>query len=327
MDANSDTAEHLKSARAAEEAESFRERSRVKLRELEDIRLNKLKSLEFRKKLAVPIGFVLTPILGFIDYWLILWQSGSDDTAAGVSIAGLAGLWGWVSQPKRQYARAYKKEILPEVANLIGDLEYKVDGKIPMEDMKPSKIIPGHTSYGTEDLFFGQHNGANIQFSEINLRKKSGKSTVTVFKGLCILLSYESEKFAGHTILTKDKGAIGGWFQNTFGSLEHADLVDPEFEDLFDVFTNDQVEARYLIDPVIIERLKALYEEYDGSKLMAAFYQNRFLILIASNTNHFEPADIRTSALNEDGIVSMKQEVREILSIVDQLALYDRHSR
>ena len=327
MDDISNLSDHLQAARAAEEAVSFRERSRAKLRELEDVRLSKLRTLEWRKKLAVPIGFVLTPILGFIDYWLLIWQSGNDDAAAGLSVAGIAGLWGWVTQPKRQYAKAYKTEVLPEIAALIGDLEYQVDGKIPMEDMKPSKIIPGYTSYATEDLFFGQHNGADIQFSEITLKKKSGKSTVTVFNGLCVLLSYERDKFAGHTILTKDKGAIGGWFHNKFGSLEHADLVDPEFEDLFDVFTNDQVEARYLIDPVIIERLKALYEEYNGNKLMAAFFQNKFLILIASNTNHFEPADIHTSALDEDSIVSMKQEVRQILSIVDQLALYDRHSR
>ena len=310
-----------------EDEDSFLARSRSKLAELEDIRIKKLRTLEWRKKLAVPIGFVLTPILGFIDYWLILWQSGSDNTAAGVSLAGLAGLWGWVSQPKRQYAKAYKKEILPELASLIGNLEYQVDGKIPMDDLRPSKIVPGHTSYGAEDLFFGQHNGTDIQFSEINLRKKSGKSTVTVFKGLCILLSYEVDKFSGHTILTKDKGAIGSWFQDKFGSLEHADLVDPEFEDLFDVYTNDQVEARYLIDPVVVERLKALYDEYDGNKLMAAFYGNKFLILVASKTNHFEPADIRTSALDEGSIASMQQEIQEILTIVDQLALYDRHSK
>lgn len=327
MDAQSDTSGHMQIEQTDGDSDVFRERSRSKLRELEDIRINKLRTLEWRKKLAVPIGFVMTPILGFIDYWLILWQSGSDDTAAGVSIAGLAGLWGWVSQPKRQYAKAYKKEILPEVARLIGDLEYSVDGKIPMDDLKPSKIVPGHTSYRAEDLFFGEHNGTDIQFSEINLRKKSGKSTVTVFNGLCILLSYDTDKFAGHTILTKDKGMIGGWFSDKFGSLEHADLVDPEFEDLFDVYTNDQVEARYLIDPVVVERLKSIYEEYDGNKLMAAFFENKFLILIASATNHFEPADIRTSALDENSIASMQREVKEILSIVDQLALYERHSK
>ena len=58
------------SAISAEELDAFRERSRAKLRELEDIRLRKLDTLEWRKKLAVPVGFVLTPILGFIDYWL-----------------------------------------------------------------------------------------------------------------------------------------------------------------------------------------------------------------------------------------------------------------
>ncbi|MEO1661494.1 MAG: DUF3137 domain-containing protein [Pseudomonadota bacterium] len=304
----------------------FLDKCRPRLEKLEQIRLEKLKTLESRKKLAVPIGVVMTPFLGFIDYWLILFQSGNDDTAAGVSIAGLAMLWGWVTQPKRQYARAYKTKILPEIARLFGDFRYAPKGKIRMQVLKPSKIVPQHQSYSSEDYFEGEYKSVGIHFSEIKLTKKSGRSTVTVFQGLAVLLTHGTRKFHGHTILTKDQGKIGEWFKSRFSNLDRADLVDPEFERLFDVYTNDQVEARFLIDPLIVENLKTLHDEYSGTDMMAAFYQGHFLILIGSHKNHFEPSNIHVQATNEESLLSMHREISQILSIVDRLSLYDRRA-
>lgn len=311
-------------SRDAQTDASFLERCRPKLQELETVRLAKLKIYELRKKIAAPIAVVITPILGYIDWLLLLWQRSSDDSAAGVSVVGLGLLWGWVTSPKRQYAKAYKKDILPDIARLFGDFSYDVKGKIPMETMKPSKIIPNHTSYNSEDLFTGNYKSVDIQFSEIHLKRKQGKNShKTVFKGLAVLLTQGTKRFHGHTILTRDQGKIGGWFKKATSKFTRADLVDPEFEKLFDVFTTDQVEARYLIDPRIVENLKTLYSEYSGNNMLAAFYDDHFLILIGSKVNHFEPADIKIPATDEDTLLAMRHEIEGILSIVDRLSLYD----
>ena len=59
--------------------EAFLNKCRPRLVELETVRLAKLKVFQFRKKLAFPVGAILTPLLGFIDYWLILLQRGNDE--------------------------------------------------------------------------------------------------------------------------------------------------------------------------------------------------------------------------------------------------------
>jgi len=307
--------------------ELFLSQLRPKLKILEDIRLSKLITLGWRKKIAVPIAAVMTPVLGFIDYWLFLLQRGNDDMAIGVSAIGLALLWGWVTKPKRDYAKVYKRKILPDIAGLFGQFTYDMKGKIPMEAMKPSKIVPVHSGYKSEDLFSGDYRGVGINFSEINLTKRQGKRTVTVLNGLAILLTHGTRKFYGHTVLTKDQSKIGKWFKKQTTGLKRANMVDLKFERLFDVYTNDQTEARYLIDPVIIENLKALYQEYSGNKMLAAFYDDHVLILIESHKNHFEPADINISATNEKELLSMKHEIGQILSIVDRLSLYDPRKR
>jgi len=311
---------------AADGSAVFLDQCRPKLEQLEDVRLEKLSVFKRRKTLAMPLVAVLTPLFGFIDYWLLALQRSSDDGFAGLTIVVLGGLWAWITSPKRQYARTYKNDILPEIAGLFGNFTYDVKGKIPMTAMKPSKIVPNHTSYSSEDFFSGEYKKVGINFSEIKLTKKSGKTTKTVFKGLAILLTHGTKKFHGHTILTKDQGKIGGWFKKQISKLERANLVDPEFEKLFDVFTSDQVEARYLIDPRIVENLKALYKEYNGTQMMAAFYEDHFLLLIGSKANHFEPPSIETPATNADGLLAMRREIAQIMSIIDKLSLYDRRA-
>ena len=299
----------------------FIARCRPKLAALEAIRVQKFKTFKGRKKLALPIGGVLTPVFGYVDYWLMMLQRGNEDSAFGITAILLGALWFWVSSPKRQYAKAYKNEILPEIAQLFGNFTYDLKGKIPMKAMKPSGIVPSHNNYGSEDHFMGLYKGVSIDVSEIKLTKKSGKRTVTVFKGLAVLLSGGTRPFYGHTIITKDKTPLGAWAKSKISGLKRANLVDLEFERMFDVFTTDQTEARYLIDPVIMENLKTLQGDYDGNSLTASFYDDHVLILIASKTNHFEPAKIEIPATNETELLAMQDEFAQILSIVDQLSL------
>ncbi len=297
------------------------------LEKLEDIRLEKLDIFKFRQKIGVPAAAVATPVCGYIDYWLLALQGGNDNGIAGLTVIVMGALYWWVTQPRREYRDAYKTEILPRLAQLFGDFTYSLTNKIDMVKMMGSKIVPHHDRYKSEDYFVGTYKGVDIEFSEIDLeeRRRSGKKTryISVFKGLAVMLTIKNKRFYGHTLIEQDKGKISEWFRERRSSLERAEMVDPEFEQLFDAYTNDQVEARYLIDPVMIENLKGLYQEYEGEKLGAAFYNDRMLILVSSKTNHFEPANIYTPATDPASIIKMKHEIHQILSIIDKLSLYD----
>jgi len=312
--------------RLAEEKD-FLDNAKDKLAKLEIIRRKKFKIFSRRKKLAVPAAVVLTPVLVFADYWLLMLQRSSDDSAAGLTFAFLGGLYWWVTQPRRDYAKAYKRKILPSLAKLFGNFTYNVDGRVPMHAMRPSKIVPRHDKYESEDFFAGEYKGVGIKFSEVNLKQKQRSKNktryVTVFKGLAILLDMKSKRFLGHTILDYNKGKISEWFKERSLDLKRANLVDPVFEGRFDAYTNDQVEARYLIDPTMMERLNGMYEEYDGNKMAAAFYDSKMLILISSKHNYFEPARLEIPATDPRSILSMKKEIGEILSIVERLEIYD----
>ena len=305
----------------------FLEQSKKHLEKLEVYRKEKFKIYKWRKRIAIPTAVILTPITGSIDYWLLWLQSSNDDSAAGLTIAMIGGLYWWVTQPKRQYVDAYKKKMLPKIAKLFGNFTYDLNGKIDVAKMLPSKILPKHDRYESEDCFVGKYKGVDMEFCEVDFkeRRRSKNRTyyVTIFKGLAILLDMKTKKFYGHTMLDKNRGKISEWFKEKSHKLKRANLVDPEFEKIFDVYTNDQVEARYLIDPVMMERLKGLQEEYDGESMTAAFYDSKMLVLIQSKHNYFEPADLEIPATDPRSVLSMKKEIGEILALIDRLNLYD----
>lgn len=315
---NSPTPQKVAPARLSQA--EFISRCRPKLAALEAVRVTKFAAFQRLKKIAMLLTVVLTPLFIVFDYLLLM--NGAIGLTTFLIFPVLGVLWFRVFMLKFKYAIAYKNEVLPEIAQLFGDFTYDMKGKIEMKTMKPSGIVPGHNKYLSQDHFIGNYKGVSIDVSGINLRKeKSNKSKVTVFKGLAILLSGGTRPFTGHTIITKDKTKLGAWTKSKITGLKRANLVDLEFEGLFDVFTTDQTEARYLIDPVIMENLKTLQDDYNGDSLTASFYDDHVLILIASDTNHFEPAKIDIPATNETELLAMQSEFEKILSIVDQLAL------
>lgn len=311
-----------------EETFGFFEKIKPQLEGLETFRKKKLASFEYRKKIGVPIGVVLTPPCAWIDWMLLMWQRGSDDSGAGVTFLMLGGLYAWVTKPKRDYAKEYKVQVLPKVAKLIGNMNYTLDGHVDIDRLKESKIVPSHDRFQTEDHFVGKYKGVEIDICEIDFqqrrRNKNRTYYASVFKGLQISITLPEKKFFGHTVLQENKSGVLEWFKEKSSGLQKANLVDPEFEKVFDCYTNDQVEARYIIDPAMIETLKALHLEYNGETLLASYYDERyFLALIKSKHDYFEPASIYVPAVRPETIQDMRNEIEQVLKIVDKLELYD----
>jgi hypothetical protein len=68
-------------------------------------------------------------------------------------------------------------------------------------------------------------------------------------------------------------------------------MVDPRFEDAFDVYGTDQVEARYLVHPAYCERLIELEQEFEGDRLAALFLGGDLIVTLQTG-NMFESATL-----------------------------------
>lgn len=196
-----------------------------------------------------------------------------------------------------------------------------------VDDFDALHLVPDHDRRETEDGIRGCQRGVDLDIVEARLvRRGHGKddSDSTVFQGLLAKLSFH-KTFSGRTILSRDAGVfnlIKGW--TTPG--ERVRLEDPLFERAFQVFSTDQIEARYLLTPGLMERLVKLSDRY-GGRVQLAFDRDTLLIAIDDREDRFEIGSIlRPSLARPARVFSMADEIEAVLGLIDQLGM-DRQTR
>ena len=91
------------------------------------------------------------------------------------------------------------------------------------------------------------------------------KNSRVVFNGLLAELAFPGQS-SGTTIVAKDGGLLGNavrTFVQTSG-LERVRLEDPDFESRYQVYSSDQISARALLTPAVMQRLMQLERHTQG---------------------------------------------------------------
>ncbi|MBX9727178.1 MAG: DUF3137 domain-containing protein [Rickettsiales bacterium] len=218
------------------------------------------------------------------------------------------------------YHREVKQQIFPTVFAHFGDFTYTPDARFSMDDWQPTGIFPTITSANFEDKVSGHYRDVPLEIVEAKLTKGSGKSERTFFKGLIVTLALP-KRFTGTTVIHRDKGKVG----NLLGTRKFnpVRLESPDFESRYEVYSTDQVEARYLISTTFMERLMAL-EDKLGCTLEAVFYKRELLIMLASDRKWFEPSSIYEPATFAKDIGLIFDQMQQLFAIIDVLKLDDR---
>lgn len=234
-------------------------------------------------------------------------------------LAGI-GLGFWASLSSRQYKSGYKQQILPAIADVLGDFHYDAAGKIGAQRLTGSTLLPSHEEYHSEDLFFGHHKGIEVALAEVKLSREQGsgkdRKTVTAFKGLFALMSLQ-RRVSGKTVVRLNAGSTANWLGGTFGGLERFVPEDLAFDSRFEAYTTDKAEAAPLLAPVLLERLTALAGHLGGGSLQAAFYEDQFFVMVNNDKNLFEAPSIFTSVLKDKGVTRIAGEFRDVLAMID----------
>ena len=237
---------------------------------------------------------------------------------------GVAAPFFWIFSPIWSYEENIKKEIFPNVLNFFGDFKYHVETKKSVKEYYATELIPKHDTEIAEDHITGTYKDIKVDLFETKLSKDSDENSSTtlntVFDGIIVELSM-NKSFSGKTVVKKDFGTVGNWFINKSTSLKKVKLEDPNFEKMFEVYSDDQVEARYLLTVTFIERLKELVENFGGKSIQCCFYNNKLLMMIPIEKDLFETGSIYEAEDFIDDSKSLLKELSLIFSIIDTLKL------
>lgn len=300
----------------------FKKEIQPLLEQIEEKRLEQ-RAIYLKRRTPAIIGIVGFCIL-VLGVSIALQSFG--DWVFGVCFVVGGFIWGWASTPLRRYSSHVKGVILPKLADFYGTFKYVETPSFPRQMLDESTLFPSYDMgrSSTEDLFEGKYKDVGIQFQEITLKQKSGKQTVVTFTGLVVRLAF-NKSFKGKTYVLSDRGRMGNWLQSSRGG-ELVTLEDPHFEKTFEVYSDDQVEARYILTTAFMERLVKLKESRESisngkGSFQCSFMADHLYISMPSNRNLFEPKSIHESMLNPQDLHIFLAQMHQLFSIVDELKL------
>lgn len=198
----------------------------------------------------------------------------------------------------------FKAEVIARMVKFIdSSLYYSAESRISQSEYFQSKLfLTDVDRYSGDDLVSGTIEKTSIRFSEVHSEyktestdSKGRKRTTwhTIFRGIFFIGDF-NKHFKGETIVLPDTaenlfGSLGSVFQKMNVSRDQlVKLEDPEFEKAFCVYSNDQIEARYILSPKLMQRIVELRKK-SGRKIHLSFVNSRVFIAISVGKNLFEP--------------------------------------
>jgi hypothetical protein len=218
-----------------------------------------------------------------------------------VALAAFAAAAGWGYAPRARAIKDTKRGINQAIAESLGlSFQDECEPGHGFELARTYQMVPSYNRSDFEDLWSGDLAGRAFTLHEAHLeeRRGSGKNRrwVTVFRGAILTIAF-ARRFHGTTLVErnrKHRKLFGGQKDSvTFQGhrLDCVDMVHPDFEDLFTVWGDDQVEARYLVHPRYIERLVEVERAFGGQNIRALFKGGELVVAIESG-NMFESGSL-----------------------------------
>jgi len=244
-----------------------------------------------------------------------------------------------VSKPKRAYVNRYKRTVLKRLVQLVDPgLNYVPESGIAEREFVASELFTTRPDrFHSEDLVFGHHGKTGIRLSEVvawnretstDSKGRSETRYVEYFRGLMLIADFHKH-FGDRTFVFPDTaeslfGGFGRAMQKLGGRrgtrLVQMDNID--FEKAFAIYTSDQVEARYILTPSMMERLLSMRQRFGGN-VRVAFKDSHVWIAVPHKHQYLEPSH-HVSATDTTQIQRMLEEVIPFLQIVDELDLNTR---
>jgi len=246
-----------------------------------------------------------------------------------------AGLFTWFkTKASREFRSEFKQQVIRSILQHIDpDLRYNAHGRIKRNEFMASSIFTKQPDrYHGEDLIGGELGETSFSFSEVHaqiyVKDSEGKRKLqTQFKGL--FFKADMNKHIRHrTIITPDiaerfLGDFGQQLQKlNYGRDDLVQLENVEFEKLYAVYGTDQVEARYILTPRLMERLVEFHEVH-GFAPYLSFLDSQVHVAMPIHRDFFEPRIFR-SLLDMESCRVYHDDMELALSMVDELDLNTR---
>ena len=219
---------------------------------------------------------------------------------------------------KKKFENKLKEKVMPTVCSCFENLIWTKTPPNSMDDgiYKRINLIPEYNTIKSDDCFKGSYNDTGYSIEEFTAIYGSGKHRTTVFKGAVVTIRMH-KPFNGRTVITSNSM----FHHSPSRELHHTELEDVEFEKKFDVYTDDDVEARYLITPSLMERLNNMKLAFRADKISVSFYNSKIYIALHTNKDLFSIGSLKKQVCDYEQFNTMFDEIYSIVKLIDYFKL------
>ncbi len=297
----------------------------VDVSSLEALRVEALKKVSKIWRLAILAVLVILPIslsllftFGF-DYFPI------PIVLITIALAGASQL---AKDAKKEFKSNFKSQMIEKVVKAFNPaLIYHSDRKISKGDFDVSKLFKKDADRILgEDYLEGMHGDTRFRLSELNpqfkVKTKNGTRWVDIFKGLFVVADFHKYFHSETYILPETAWKKIGMNKKKFQGADLIQLENQNFEKKFRVFSTNDTDARYILSPLMMERITELHDKY-GDDLHISFRGQNIYIALSTDYDFFEH-NINDPVNKETVIKGHLNELESLMAIIDDLNLNTR---
>lgn len=241
-----------------------------------------------------------------------------------------------IDDDARAYKNSFKTNVVGTALKEISEtLTITPKSGIPEYEFISSDLFSTEPDrYKTEDMISGVNEKTSFYFAEVHAeykterQNKNGKQTEwhDIFKGIIFVADFNKNFNVSTVVRPKSFGnSVRSWFsKNVFNvsSDQIVQLENTDFDNTFVTYSGDQVEARYILTPALMERILDLNNKSDET-ISVSFIASKMYIAFPLDYNYFE-APIHQTLLASDLLENDLSIVRFMYDIIHELDLNTR---
>lgn len=248
-----------------------------------------------KERERISYNYIATNLVSAFLFYHFLYKKFGDIII--YPIVGIAVLTFYLYFDK--FKKTYKEKIVELVFSQVFDQHtYRTVMSLTEAEYRSSFLFQGsYNEFSGADLVDGTFKGQDVRMSYLDIKYSKSSDSKSddqiIFLGLMVIIKINTPYLAQTIVEPDETHSLLSFLSKNFDSSESVRhelvrLESIEFEKEFAVKSNDQVEARKILTPVVQEKLVKLLKK-NKTPFAFSVQKNQIAVAIPRNASYFEP--------------------------------------
>lgn len=282
--------------------------------------------LAARRRKALVTYMPVVVVAALVLCYFVIRDNGFNIVLVALLI-GLPLIFGmaFISGPfQGKFRETFKADVLPSLLARHGQWDRRSGYDIELSGAAAMAAVPIHSIIQVDDAFVGTHRNVPVEVAELMLltpsrragRRRRGGPKKSHHSVLAITIHLDRPVPAPSAVIDAQRDQR--YFQSIAQGMQAVELEDVVFNSVYDVYSSDQIGARALLTPAVMQRVIEVADgkEFLPPTLYAREGKLQIFLTTYNERNLFEPGAVAIADMNHH-VESIDRDLGNAFAIVD----------